>query len=150
MALEDHLREFRRRDKLPKHKRRRITGRAISEIVKPIEDFIVAEKVEENLKKKTELKALKKGRPHPNLQAVLDKYGITREFLDTLLNNQLGRCAICMNPSIKLLVDHNHANGNVRGLLCSHCNSVLGFARDNATVLKNAISYLETNIMALN
>ncbi len=43
----------------------------------------------------------------------------------------------------KLFEDHCHETGLPRGLLCQHCNSMLGFARDETTILENAIKYLE-------
>jgi hypothetical protein len=36
----------------------------------------------------------------------------------------------------------NHALGTVRGLLCNRCNTILGMARDNIEILKQAIAYL--------
>ena len=43
----------------------------------------------------------------------------------------------------KLVVDHCHATGKVRGLLCHNCNRALGLLKDKISVLKNAIQYLE-------
>ena len=40
-------------------------------------------------------------------------------------------------------VDHSHATGQVRGLLCKPCNNLIGFARDNIQTLKNAVEYLK-------
>src|SRR5262245_11537023 len=39
---------------------------------------------------------------------------------DTLFQRQGGRCFICRRPSVtkRLAVDHDHATGQVRGLLC--------------------------------
>ena len=81
------------------------------------------------------------------------KYGISLSEYRQILDKQDGKCAICkvvaeedhlkINDTIKrLYLDHCHETGKVRGILCAHCNSVLGYAKDNITVLKNAINYL--------
>lgn len=62
------------------------------------------------------------------------------EYEKTLLA-QDGKCAICGRKE-RLCVDHNHANGKVRGLLCSSCNKGLGFFKDNPQFLASAIQYL--------
>lgn len=71
-------------------------------------------------------------------------YGITIEQYDNLLLNQKGNCAICKESFSKTpQVDHNHMTDKVRGLLCGACNILLGTARENITILNNAIEYLE-------
>ena len=45
----------------------------------------------------------------------------------------------------RLDVDHCHASGKVRGVLCNSCNNILGHARDNIDVLKSAAEYLLVN-----
>lgn len=69
-------------------------------------------------------------------------YGLPDEMAEKLANNREGSCEICGETKF-LVVDHCHTSGNVRGLLCQHCNSVLGYAKDNIEVLKNAIHYLQ-------
>jgi|SRR5580693_2995387 hypothetical protein len=80
------------------------------------------------------------------------KYGLTPEQYDILLESQDGKCAICrrenngFSQSGRLqhfAVDHDHANGRVRGLLCAKCNHGLGEFGDNADKLRAAIQYLE-------
>lgn len=67
---------------------------------------------------------------------------------ERLLEKQKGVCAICGKnrnngrQSI-LCVDHDHATGEVRGLLCQFCNRGLGFLGDDLEGLKKAIRYLK-------
>lgn len=72
------------------------------------------------------------------------RYGITRADYENMYHTQGGVCAICSKPPIKtrLSVDHNHDTGQVRGLLCRPCNSVLGLAGDKIERLEAAIGYL--------
>lgn len=72
-------------------------------------------------------------------------YGVSVEDYALLLSVQDGLCAICTTPyeeAFPLHVDHDHATGRVRGLLCFSCNSILGNARDSREVLEAAIYYL--------
>lgn len=73
------------------------------------------------------------------------KYGITIEIYETMLAGQGGVCRICKRPpgSKRLGVDHNHATGKVRGVLCQKCNTAIGLADDNADRLRAMASYLD-------
>ena len=51
-------------------------------------------------------------------------------------------CDIC-GRTRKLEVDHNHATGDVRGVLCSRCNGALGQFCDDPVLLQKAIEYLQ-------
>lgn len=70
------------------------------------------------------------------------KYGITIEQYEEMYEAQYGRCFICEDPHDVLCVDHHHASGKVRKLLCKHCNSMIGHAKESITVLMGAIDYL--------
>lgn len=79
-------------------------------------------------------------------------YGITLADYELMLKSQGGKCAICRSPDSKspskyhsFFVDHDHANGKVRGLLCFNCNSALGLMRDSQRNLVRAIEYLRRN-----
>lgn len=72
------------------------------------------------------------------------EYGITEEEVSELNTKQGGKCAIC-KEEVKLVIDHCHTNGHVRGLLCSPCNVGLGHFKDNVSRLLNAINYLVDN-----
>jgi hypothetical protein len=69
------------------------------------------------------------------------RYGITAEEADYLLEQQGGLCAICKAAPANH-VDHDHATGAVRALLCFNCNGGLGQFRDNPGFLHAAAYYV--------
>ena len=77
----------------------------------------------------------------------LNRYGITPEEYDELLNEQDRRCAICAGPPTgkhkRFHVDHDHDTGEVRALLCHSCNTGLGAFREDALLLRHAADYLD-------
>ena len=80
---------------------------------------------------------------------LMSMYGITEDDYQRMFEAQDGRCFVCgFRPkSIPLAVDHDHASGLVRGLLCSKggvgCNGTLGMFRDNIEVFRRFVAYLE-------
>lgn len=81
----------------------------------------------------------------------IKRYGITVSQYEAMWNKQLGACKIC-GDSIEshskdrhkvACIDHNHATGRVRGLLCWHCNIGLGKFFDSTERLAKAIAYLK-------
>lgn len=73
------------------------------------------------------------------------KYGITQADYDRMLEAQGFGCGICgdVRPGGRTFhVDHDHATGAVRGLLCVKCNQGLGLLRENPALLAMAIEYL--------
>lgn len=73
-----------------------------------------------------------------------ERYGITGAAYEQMLADQGGLCAICQEPSNKPLhVDHDHATGVVRALLCFGCNALLGHCQEDIVRLRSAIKYLE-------
>lgn len=75
------------------------------------------------------------------------KFGLTQADWDAMFIAQGNACAICGSSEPKSKhgwhTDHCHTTGKVRGILCGHCNHILGRAFDNTTILKSAIKYLE-------
>lgn len=71
------------------------------------------------------------------------KYGINPEDYDALFELQGGKCGVCGATEMKLVVDHDHSTGRVRGLLYDRCNHMIGHSRDNPDNLRSAIYYLE-------
>lgn len=74
------------------------------------------------------------------------KYGISTEQREAMAAAQDHRCAICGRPeedfSKALAIDHDHATGAVRALLCEHCNNGLGRFQDDPELLERAAEYL--------
>jgi hypothetical protein len=71
------------------------------------------------------------------------RYGIDEKEYSNMILSQKNMCAICNNPSDKTLhIDHDHETGKVRGLLCSSCNTGIGFLKEDISILTSAIKYL--------
>lgn len=86
---------------------------------------------------------------------LLRTYGITLEHYEDMLVDQSYECALC-NADIERAgeghhytkvanVDHCHATGKVRGLLCHKCNKALGMFHDDVEALRRAADYIERN-----
>jgi hypothetical protein len=92
---------------------------------------------------------------NPSIMKSIDlkkRFGISLEEYQLMLESQNYVCKLCGNPEKSrdhrtkkiryLAVDHCHTNGNIRGLLCSDCNTALGLFKDNVEVLQKAIDYV--------
>lgn len=76
---------------------------------------------------------------------ILETYGLTKEQYEALYEAQGGVCYICQRATgkrKKLAVDHDHATGYVRGLLCGPCNSILAQLRDDVDAAIRVMNYL--------
>lgn len=74
-------------------------------------------------------------------------YGMTVEEYSVLAAMQGNKCATCGKSAEethrkRLFVDHCHATGKIRGLLCQQCNTALGMVGDDIDRLSSLISYL--------
>jgi len=74
-------------------------------------------------------------------------YGLSSISFKTMYDAQNGKCGICFNNMEFLAkttcVDHDHDNGNIRGILCMKCNLGLGHFEDNIEKMKSAIEYIK-------
>ncbi len=82
------------------------------------------------------------------------KYGITPETYEAMLAAQDGVCAICYGLETcpnragnvrQLAVDHDHATGAIRALLCHACNQGIGRFKDDPKLLRAAAFYVESH-----
>lgn len=89
-------------------------------------------------------------------------YGITLEDAVQIADKQEWRCAICRKQfkdvpyrhgtaksgkaDYFFQVDHDHSTGAIRGLLCHNCNSMLGHAKDDGTILRAGADYIDRHV----
>lgn len=76
----------------------------------------------------------------------MKRYGVDELWYEFKLQEQLNLCDICLEtlvPGKTTHIDHNHTTGKVRGLLCNHCNYLIGNAKEDKFRLMQAIKYLE-------
>jgi len=81
-------------------------------------------------------------------RAYKKRYGISLADYDAMYVKQSGVCLICKsdkagNKGQCFAVDHCHATGVVRGLLCIKCNARLGWFESHAF---NVIKYLGLSV----
>ena len=83
------------------------------------------------------------------------KFGLPIQVFSKMLARQSNKCSICdrrFDSDRLACVDHDHSccpgenccGECIRGILCDACNVALGYFRDNTTILRNAVTYLET------
>jgi len=76
------------------------------------------------------------------LRNKLRSYGITKDDFAVMVAKADGKCEICSRAMPEPHIDHDHATGKVRGLLCLQCNTALGSFQDSPELLAKAIAYL--------
>jgi len=74
--------------------------------------------------------------------------GVKRTEVEQLQEKWDGSCAICgitsvANPSKNWHIDHCHDTHKLRNILCHHCNTMIGLAKENPSILRKAAEYLE-------
>lgn len=95
---------------------------------------------QKKLARRTEAYRLKRNR------SLRQRYGITLEDYERMLDKQGGCCKICANPPATnrvLVVDHHHKSGRVRALLCDDCNNIVGVVETKPARIEAARQYVE-------
>lgn len=96
---------------------------------------------------------------HKRRYQLMKKFGLTLDEAKAILAAQGNACAICQkslrfpdSPGSVLEsphVDHDHATGKVRGILCFKCNVGLGSFDDDTLKLAAAIDYINRSTYAI-
>jgi hypothetical protein len=85
-----------------------------------------------------------------NKQHIKRKYGLEWEDYVSLLDKQKGKCFLCESDGSgkdnRLVVDHDHSTGEVRGLLCWSCNVGIGLFKEDVALLEKVIKYVNREI----
>ena len=87
-----------------------------------------------------------KNRKRVRLRNLWKKHGVTEEKYNSMFVLQEGKCAICgthqKELSKALCVDHSHITGEIRGLLCTCCNTSLGLLKEDVVLLQAMQEYI--------
>ena len=80
-----------------------------------------------------------------------NRYGLTTVEFEDLLRGQSGKCKLCEtsfsgNGIWGPRIDHDHASGDIRGLLCHSCNVGIGLLKESPEILQRAIKYLTEDL----
>lgn len=116
--------------------------------VLPIQMFSVSKSALDGRQSRCKACGKKCRRPEQNrIYNLRHKYGISEDKYIKLLVAQGRRCAICQTASPGgqgnvFHVDHDHATGEIRGLLCTKCNTGIGHLNDDPDRLEAAAKYL--------
>jgi len=73
-------------------------------------------------------------------------YNLSKEEYGQLVYDAYSCCELCKRMDLALHVDHCHATGKIRGILCSSCNQALGLAKDDPELLRKMANYLEERV----
>ena len=86
-----------------------------------------------------------KNRKSISLKNRVRRYNISYEDFKFMWELQKGCCPICgveFKNEDSCRIDHDHATGKVRGLLCPACNTGIGLLKDSPDILIKASEYL--------
>jgi hypothetical protein len=85
-----------------------------------------------------------------NKQHIKRNYGLEWDEYVALLDKQKGKCFLCgsngSGKDSRLVVDHDHETGEVRGLLCWNCNVGIGLFKEDTELLNKVIKYINREI----
>lgn len=70
---------------------------------------------------------------------------------EDMIKAQNNQCAICgyffeKGKEKHVHVDHCHDTLKVRGILCTYCNTGIGFLKNSPDIMENAIKYIKNSL----
>lgn len=80
---------------------------------------------------------------------LMHSYKLSEEEYTEMLDKTRGCCPVCLQgftfgkTKRRIVIDHNHETGEVRGLLCSSCNVGLGQVGDTLESVERLVKYLK-------
>jgi hypothetical protein len=77
-----------------------------------------------------------------SIYQIRKNYKVTLAEAEKLFERREKGCEVC-NSQTKARIDHDHASGKIRGILCNWCNLVIGHAFDSPITLRALADYLE-------
>lgn len=92
-----------------------------------------------------------KGRRYQRRRNLASRFNITPADYERMFVAQGGVCFVCKKPETRnfkgrvcpLAIDHDHATGKIRALLCHACNKALGFSNDDSSLLRLLADYID-------
>ncbi len=85
-----------------------------------------------------------------SLRLSASQLGLDPDVVASRFEGHDGLCDICGEPNVaahpRLLIDHDHETGELRGLLCHNCNTAIGLLRDSSAQVMAAAAYLESHM----
>jgi hypothetical protein len=78
---------------------------------------------------------------------IAKRHKISMEEANYWYLKSMESCEICghrwLEGDDKLCIDHDHTTGKVRGILCKHCNYVLGHSYEKKEILAKTMAYID-------
>lgn len=74
------------------------------------------------------------------VRSLAKQHGISKAEVRKWIKQK--RCSVCLNKERRLVLDHNHETGRIRGVLCHQCNSALGLLGDDLVWVSALCSYV--------
>jgi hypothetical protein len=85
------------------------------------------------------MKAQRDAHPEYEQRRRAREYGLTEVEYQAMVGKP---CPICLNVDRRMVIDHDHQTGKVRGMICCQCNRALGLMGDTLEAVERACTYL--------